>query len=141
LFIFFLHLLNNDEEVNRFLDTGDNYTKEMLIDHLKNVAELDIYYWAIHIKINGLHIGNIKIDPIYQRHGLAEYSIMMGRKTEWGKGYAKEASTKIIDFRFKELKIRKLTLGVVADHKSAVNLYKGLAFQVEGIHKYTGFFL
>lgn len=130
----------NDKEVYRYLETGGNYNKEMLERYLKEVVEKDIYFWAIHIKENGLHIGNVKIDPINHRHGWAEYGIMMGRKSEWGKGYAKEATLKVIDFCFNKLQIRKITLGVVADNSSAVNLYKKLGFELEGVYKKQGLY-
>ncbi len=130
----------NDEEVYRYLETGGNYTMEMLREYLSEVEKKDIYFWGIQLKETGLHIGNIKIDPINTRHGLAEYGIIMGRRSEWGKGYAKEATIKIIDYCFYELNIRKLTLGVVADNNAAVMLYKRLGFEVEGVYKMHGFY-
>ena len=130
----------NDEEVYRYLETGGNYTIEMLKHYLKDVEKKDIYFWAIHLKNNNLHIGNIKIDPVNFKHGLAEYGIMMGRRSEWGKGYAKEASNKVINFCFQKLHIRKITLGVVADNAVAVALYKKMGFVIEGVYKKHGFY-
>lgn len=130
----------NDDEVNKYMDTGGNYTIEMLSDYLNEVVKKDIYFWGIHIKGNNMHIGNIKIDPVNLRHGSAEYGIMMGEKMEWGKGYAKEATIRIIDYCFSNLKIRKLTLGVIADNIRAVNLYKQLGFEIEGVYKKHGIY-
>lgn len=130
----------NDEEVYRYLETGGNYTLTMLKDYLDDVINKDIYFWGIHLKSNNLHIGNIKIDPINARHGFAEYGIMMGRRSEWGKGYAKEATLKIIDYCFSELKLRKITLGVVRDNKNAFNLYKHIGFKIEGIYRKHGYY-
>lgn len=130
----------NDIDVYKYLETGGNYTLEMLRDYLLDVEKKDIYFWGIHLKDNNLHIGNIKIDPINIKHGTAEYGIMMGRKSEWGKGYAKEATLKILDYSFNELHIRKITLGVVTDNTSAFNLYKRVNFEIEGIYKKHGFY-
>lgn len=130
----------NDEEVYRYLETGGNYTLAMLKDYLNDVVKKDIYFWGIHLKNNDLHIGNVKIDPINTKHSLAEYGIMMGRRNEWGKGYAKEATNKVIDYCFQELNIRKLTLGVVADNTTALALYKKLGFVTEGVYKQHGFY-
>lgn len=128
----------NDEEVYRYLETGGNYTIEMLKKYLSDVEKNNIYFWAIHTTEGALHLGNIKIDPINKRHGLAEYGIMMGRKSECRKGYAEEATTAIIKFCFSSLNIRKLTLGVVADNVSAFNLYQKSGFNIEGVYKKHG---
>ena len=125
----------NDIEVYKYLETGGNYTIDMLRDYLIDVEKKDIYFWGIHLKENNLHIGNIKIDPVNSKHSVAEYGIMVGRKSEWGKGYAKEATLIILNYCFNELKIRKITLGVVKDNTSAFNLYQRIGFEIEGIYK------
>ena len=51
----------NDEMVYRYLETGGNYTKAMLEDYLKDVVKKDIFFWAIHLKNNNLHIGNTSV--------------------------------------------------------------------------------
>lgn len=125
----------NDQEVYKFLETRGHYTIEKLTEYLSDVEEKDILFWAIIIKDSGKHIGNIKIDPINVIHGLGEYGIMMGEKNEWGNGYAYGASQLVIEYCFEILNIRKLNLGVVEENVSAVNLYKKLGFEVEGIYK------
>ena len=76
-----------------------------------------IFFWAITLKESGKHIGNIKIDPISQKHERGEYGIMMGDRSEWGKGYAREASEAVIRFCFETLKLRKVTLGVLTANR------------------------
>lgn len=122
----------NDREVNKYLESGGDYTIDMLKNYLDTVEEQQIYFWAIHLK-EGKHIGNIKIDPINVRHRFGEYGILMGDREEWGKGYAKEASELVVDFCFNgELRLRKVILGVVRDNVAAVKLYEKLGFVVEG---------
>ena len=60
---------------------------------------------------------------------------MMGEKSEWNKGYAQEASLGVIDFCFKNIGLRKITLEVILNNKPAVALYKKIGFQIEGIRK------
>lgn len=122
----------NDDDVNRFLESGNNYDLNKLENYLKEVEKKEILFWAIHLKKNNIHIGNIKIDPINKRHGIGEYGILIGRKSEWGKGYAKEASNFIIKFCFDKINLRKITLGVVKDNKGALELYKKIGFDIEG---------
>jgi RimJ/RimL family protein N-acetyltransferase len=129
----------NDLEVYRYLETGGDYSIEKLEDFLKDIETKDMLFWAVHLKSNNKHIGNIKIDPINERHNIGEYGIMFGDRSEWGKGFATEASKRIIDFCFTEKRLRKITLGVVADNTSAVELYKKLGFIVEGTYRKHAF--
>src|SRR5437016_4773727 len=109
----------NDLETCRYMESGGDYTLEKLNSYLSEVeAKGYLLFWAIHLKAGDKHIGNIKIDPVNKRHGLGEYAIMMGDKTEWGKGYAREASITIIDYCFHRLNLRKITLGVVDENEA-----------------------
>lgn len=131
----------NNHEVFRYLETGGNHKIEDLRKYLESVEACDsMLFWAIHLKESGKHIGNIKIDPVNKRHGLGEYGIMMGDSDEWGKGYAKEASEIVINHCFRELRIRKITLGVVEDNSAAMNLYKKLGFSIEGVFRDHGYY-
>ena len=128
----------NDKEVYQYLDTGGNYSLEGLSDYLAKYSEKPVFFWAIIVKETNAHIGNIKIDPINQRHQIGEYGILMGDKNNWGKGYAKEASTAVIKYCFKTVGLRKITLGVVKENIAAVKLYESLGFQTEGIYQMHG---
>ncbi|NBW34975.1 MAG: N-acetyltransferase [Cytophagia bacterium] len=131
----------NDQEVYRYLETGGNYNIELLREYLTSVqANEKILFWAIHLKSNQQHIGNIKIDPVNTRHGLGEYGILMGERSQWGKGYAKEASILVVNYCFNTLKLRKITLGVVDKNTAAVTLYKSLGFEIEGVYKKHGLY-
>jgi ribosomal-protein-alanine N-acetyltransferase len=126
----------NDPEVYRYLETGGNYTPEKLKEYLEMMeTKTGTFIWAIHKKEDDKHIGNIKIDAINERHQLGEYAIMMGDRTEWKKGYATEATLRILKYCMDELKLRKITLGVVADNATAVELYKKIGFEIEGVYK------
>ena len=122
----------NDERVNKYLETKSGYTLDMLNEYLKSTEENDICAWAVHLKETGVHIGNIKINPIDERNLNAEYGILIGERSSWGKGYAYEASKKVFDFCFAVMKLRKITLGVVKANQSAVKLYKKMGFNIEG---------
>ena len=122
----------NDSDVNKYLSSGGDYTIEKLKNFLIKTEDKNILFWAIIIKESKNHIGNIKIDPVDFKNGIAEYGIMMGDKNEWGKGYAKEVSKLVINYCFESLNLRKITLGVIENNKSAVELYKKLNFEIEG---------
>ena len=73
--------------------------------------------------------------PIDYKNGFCEYGILMGDKTQWGKGFAKEASIGVINFCFEKLKLRKVNLGVLIENKRAIKLYNSLGFIREGLFK------
>lgn len=125
----------NDPEVYKYLETRGNYALHELREYLAKIIEENVLMWAIHVKESNTHIGNIKIDPINKVHGLGEYGILMGEKTEWGKGYAREASEAVLSYCFGELNLRKITLGVVRDNLGALKLYEKLGFVQEGLYK------
>lgn len=125
----------NDKEVNKYLETKNGYTIEKLNEYLKSIEKNNICAWGIHLKQTGTHIGNVKIDPISSRNRNAEYGILIGERSSWGKGYAYEASEKVFDFCFTDLNLRKITLGVVSANQSAVKLYERMGFEKEGLLK------
>jgi RimJ/RimL family protein N-acetyltransferase len=131
----------NDGEVNRYLEIFEPYSMEQLHAYLEGVDKNDqLLFWAIHLQSNNRHIGNIKIDPVNRYHGYGEYGIMMGDRKEWGKGYAFEASKTIINYCFSEEQLRKITLGVVEENVPAVQLYRKLGFETEGVYKNHGLY-
>ncbi|MBP6432989.1 MAG: GNAT family N-acetyltransferase, partial [Ferruginibacter sp.] len=112
----------NDNEVNKFLEVNKNSTLEDVKNYVLQTIKTKVYFWAIILKESNKHIGNIKIDPINEKHAYGEYGIMMGDKKEWGKGFAKEASETILKFCFEQLKLRKVNLGVIEANTPALEL-------------------
>jgi ribosomal-protein-alanine N-acetyltransferase len=96
-------------------------------------AKSNAVFLSIRIKDNNKHIGNIKIDQIHPYHKAGEYGIMMGDKTELGKGYGFEASVMIINYCFDEVGLGKISLTVADANKTALALYQKLGFQIEGV--------
>ena len=129
-----------DPVVCKYLESGCDYNMFTLKEYIHNAVENNVFFWAICLRSNNKHIGNIKINPISFRHQRGEYGILIGDKSEWGKGYAKEASDIIINFCFRKLNLRKITLGVVESNTAAVSLYKKMCFQIEGIYKDHGIY-
>lgn len=128
----------NDPEVNKFLEVTSGNTLESLESFVKSSYSDEIYFWAILVKATNKHIGNIKIDPIDFKLNSGEYGIMMGDRSQWGQGYAKEASRRIIRYCFNQLGLEKITLGVVASNLTAVKLYENLGFVLEKVIKESG---
>ena len=130
----YLSWLNNSL-VTTFLEIKEDYTIDMLKAYIQKHYENEVYIWAIHLKKSNKHIGNIKIDPISYGLKSAEYDILMGDTNNWGRGYAKEASLRIIKYCFDELELSRITLGVVEDNINAVALYKTMEFKIDIVIK------
>lgn len=128
----------NDPAIYKYLESGGNYSIEKLKDYLEEQEKKDILFWAIHIKGSYMHIGNIKIDPVDKIRKSGEYGIMIGEKNEWGKGYAREASLRVIKYCFQELGLTKISLGVIEKNIGALELYKKMGFKIEQTIENTG---
>ena len=127
----------NDNEVNAYLESGGNYTLDMLKAYVDEQYKKEVFFWAIHLKTSDKHIGNIKIDPIKWDAKSGEYGILMGDRSNWGKGYATEATRTIISYCFDKLKLETITLGVVEANVNAVALYKKMGFKIDEVVKNT----
>lgn len=130
----------NDPLVNMYLELKGNYTIDLLKTYIEHQYSNEVYFWAIHLKGSDKHIGNIKIDPINLQHNSGEYGILMGDKSNWGRGYGKEASLRILEYCFEELKLSKITLGVVQDNANAVKLYEKIGFETYEVKNNVGIY-
>tara|TARA_Y100000766_G_C18826246_1_gene565655 strand:- start:599 stop:1132 length:534 start_codon:yes stop_codon:yes gene_type:complete len=123
----------NDVEVNMFLETRGNYNLKKLSLYVERLYKNEAFFWAIIRKDNGKHIGNIKIDPIDFKTSTGEYGILIGDKGSWGQGFAKESTIRILDFCFNDLKLSKISLGLIEENIKAFKLYKKIGFQIDEI--------
>jgi ribosomal-protein-alanine N-acetyltransferase len=125
----------NDNEVNRYLESGFiQHDMKSLIDFVSGyLSNSKALFLAIRLLDNNKHIGNVKIDKINLNHKTGEYGILMGERSEWGKGYAKEASLAIIQLAFEKLGLQKINLGVIGSNTVALELYKKMGFTIEGV--------
>ena len=121
----------NDPEVNKYMSSGGDYTIQKLSEYLDDVEKNPKYFWAIILKESNRHIGNIKIDPINYKEQHGVYGIMIGDKNYWGKGIAREASLRVIDFCFNKLNLKRISLLFSRSNKSALKLYEKIGFSQE----------
>ncbi len=130
----YLSWLNDYETVQYTDSVFSTHTMEDLQNFVKVTSErLNSVFLAIRIKDTNKHIGNIKVDQIHPVNKYGEYGILIGDKSETGKGYAKEASLEIIRYCFDELLLHRINLGVLEDNIAAVQLYKKIGFKEEGL--------
>jgi RimJ/RimL family protein N-acetyltransferase len=103
----------NDPEVCRYNSHGEKlYTKEMAKEYIKSITDNPKYkVFAVCVKENDTHIGNISLQSISYEDKSAEFAILFGEKEYMGKGYAKDASEVLLRYGFHDLKLKRIYCG------------------------------
>lgn len=124
----------NDPEVTRYLETGIfPSTKERLEIFYDQISRSsDQVILAIVDKNTDQHIGNVKLGPINWVHRKATFGILIGEKEFWGKKIGTEVTQLMVEFGFFGLNLRRIDLGVYAEHEAAVRAYERVGFRLEG---------
>jgi len=124
-----------DDLVTKFLDAR-NLSKEEVLNYLKYGKESRSYYiYAICIKHNDLHIGNIKIGPIKRKDGISDLVTVIGDHTYWGKGVARYAIMHAVNIGFNQGGIRKFSASINSLNTSSVKAYTRAGLKVEAVIK------
>lgn len=126
-----------DQTTNRFLESrfakhSLESLREYIVDKLNDTSNA---FFAIVLKNEDRHIGNIKIGPIDAHHRLADIGILIGEKDCWGRGYASEAISLLVTYAFVTLNLHKVTAGCYAPNKGAIKAFEKAGFVQEGLRK------
>jgi RimJ/RimL family protein N-acetyltransferase len=124
----------NDPEINRYLESGIfPSTKDELEKFYQQVTNSrDQVILAIVDNETHQHIGNVKLGPINWVHRKATFGILIGDKQFWGRGIGEEATRLMIEYGFFRLNLRRIELGVYAEHEVAMRSYEKVGFRIEG---------
>ena len=88
----------------------------------------DVLFLGIFDKITGLHIGNIKYEPINSKLRYAIMGILIG-EAEWrGKGVATEVLLASAEWLCNNRNIQQIILSVSRSHTAAIKAYKKVGF-------------
>lgn len=124
----------NDREItdplggNTFYVSGlreVEWVKNQILDDRKNVR------LAICVP-SGPIIGIVSLTQIDHLNQCAEFSIMIGEKDCWGKGFGRQATNMCLKYAFEELNLYRVYLSVRADNEIALALYLKSGFVEEG---------
>jgi diamine N-acetyltransferase len=77
-------------------------------------------------------VGVTSLFDIDYRNGNAEFGLLIGEKSTWGKGYGTEATTMMLDYGFNVLGLHSIMLRVFSFNEYAVRAYKRSGFRVVG---------
>ena len=125
-----------DPEVVRFLDEvrHKKMTAENIIEYINGLrSRPGCELFAVFTKKDQVHIGNIGV-PIYNPHhqGYSGYGILIGDENARALGLGGEASVMMVEFLFRDPKIRRIYAYIYALNEKAWKTVELLGFQREG---------
>lgn len=127
----------SDPEVTRYWITRDIPTIVELTDWL----HLNRLSGSVTLAILDEHdapIGYTDVFSIDREHRRCEIALMIGERGSWGRGYAREALTALLQYLFASLEgggqgMHKVTLAVFAENLAARRVYQACGFREDGV--------
>lgn len=128
----------SDPVITQYLES--RFSEAPTVFQLKGFIEQmmvseDSLLLGIFLVADNRHIGNIKLGPIDWNHYTGDIGLLIGDKSQWGKGYASLAIKLLAQYAFEELKLAKLTAGSYEQNKGSVSAFLKAGFAQEGIRK------
>ena len=125
----------NDPEVVKYSEQRHrHHTLESCREYYESFKCSENLFLAIELKDNARHIGNMNV-YMDSPNGLADIGIMLGDRSEWGKGYASEAWNAVLNYLLEDLNIRKVTAGTMACNKAMLKVMERSGMTPDGIRK------
>jgi len=125
----------NDPDVVRFLEV--RHDPAQTPDDVKAfvsacAGDPDTDLFGAFRKIDGAHIGNIKLGPIHRHYGTSEIGLLIGDPAARGQGFGAEMIKSVAEFAFGKLALRKLTAGCYEANLGSLRAFLNSGFVVEG---------
>ena len=101
----------------------------------------DQYVFAIEAAVEGawLHIGSVGLHRIDWKSRVTTLGLMLGDKSQWGRGFGPEATRVAVRFAFHELGLNRVELDVYEFNRRGIRCYEKVGFQHEGIRRQAFF--
>ena len=80
-------------------------------------------------------VGMTALDDINPEHGTAEFSIVLGEPSVWGRGLGTEAARLTLEYGFDVLGLHNIWLQVSANNPGAVRAYEKAGFKLIGMRR------
>lgn len=131
----------NDHEVTRTLlwyRPANLASEEQFLDNLYGPEKADLLL-GITLREGDRLIGVVGLHRLDSRARHANLGIMIGEKSEWGKGRGTEATRLIVRHAFEGLNLNRVWLEVHADHEHAIHAYERAGFKREGVLRQHAF--
>lgn len=123
----------NDPELMRLLNRSEIVSMDQ---HDRWFASLkkrgDCAYFAVETNEDSRHVGNVWLWNIEPRHRKAELRIVIGDRSQAGRGVGTEAISLLCTHAFSSLNLHKIYAYVLAINPRAVRAFEKAGFVVEG---------
>lgn len=80
-------------------------------------------------------IGAVSLSPIDFLNQKAEFHIIIGEESYWGKGVGEKSARLILEHGFENLNLNRIYLSVLKENYAAIRLYEKVGFKKEGIEE------
>ena len=133
----FVHVLNNNRSVmgywfeepyESFVELEELYRKHI---HDQSERRVIVEHASPETQAHE-RVGLVELVEIDHLHRRAEFLIMISPEHQ-GRGFAKAATRRAINYAFRVLNLYKLYLLVDVDNAPAIRVYEGAGFQREGV--------
>lgn len=123
-----------DEELVRYYaGSKRSYTRESLLADIQEHERAGTsFLYGIFLKENDLCIGNIRLGPIVRDHKISDLVILIGDRSNHGKGLAVEAIRLGNRVAFELHDLRKLFGGMYEANEASVRAYTRAGWVIEG---------
>lgn len=92
-------------------------------------------FLAMHDLSDDRFIGTVKAGHIDWYTRTADIGIMIGEKSRWGSGFAKDALGALCRYLFERVELRRLTAGAMAINPAMCAVFETLGFKREGVFR------
>jgi RimJ/RimL family protein N-acetyltransferase len=126
----------SDPEVTRYWITQDTPDEAVIRDWYERNQADGALVWAILIQDEPVgYVTLFELDDINRK---AELALMIGERSAWGQGFAKEALSTVLRHAFTPtdaggLGLHKVWLAVFAENTAARRAYQSIGFREDGI--------
>ena len=135
-----IHAIHSRPEVDEFATLGiprnEEDTKDYMRPYINNEGRSikKSYAWLVYRKEENVVVGLVGMHNSLDRFNRGEiwYKLL---PEAWGKGYATEAASRIIEFGFNELKLHRIEAGVATMNSASIKVLEKLGMRREGLKR------
>lgn len=129
----YLGWLKDDETTRWLVKAGPDMGLDEVRAFCRQMMDSpDDCFFAILLREDGRHVGNLRVGPIDWAAGVARFGVMIGDGAVRGKGLGTELMGLVERFCFATLGLVRMRFPVVAAHGGAMRMYEKAGYAVDG---------